>query len=134
LDFTLLQKNIIINIVLAYFIGIVISSIGNLTTDKILKKLIPQKTYSEYLTSSKKDTKIEEFSEINNMYRTIITLHCCIFIIFSIENLTKIFPLLSKIPITLIKYIILIIPILLFIFSYKKQNEYIQKRISETID
>lgn len=123
----LIQKDILIGGFLYYFIGLVISRIGSVIIEPLLSKLnfIKFADYSDFVTYSKVDTKIDILSESNNMYRTIIALILCLL-------LTKLFTWITEISgLTKIwSYIILLIVILiLFLFSYRKQTNYITKRI-----
>lgn len=126
-DYDLVQKDLLIGGFLYYFIGLIISRIGSVIIETILSKLgfIKFAEYSDFVTYSKIDTKIDILSESNNMYRTIISLLLCLL-------LTKLFTWIVKITgLTEIwSYIILLLLLLvLFLFSYRKQTNYITKRI-----
>jgi len=126
-SYSLLQENFIIGVFVYYFIGLVISRFGSLVIEPLLRKLTFLKfaDYKEFVSASKKDEKIELFSEVNNMYRTL----CSMFILLSIlkfyEGLEIQIPILkdwnSCILITLLLF--------MFLFSYRKQTQYITKRI-----
>lgn len=127
-SYNLVIDEVILGAFLYYFIGMIISRIGSLIIEPILKKtsIVKFADYSKYISASKKDDKIELFSEINNMYRTFISMLIILLIIVIYERF------LSMIIINqTIKTIIgLIALILLFIFSYLKQTDYIKKRIN----
>ncbi|MDA9327418.1 hypothetical protein N9Q96_00665 [Flavobacteriaceae bacterium] len=129
-NYDLVQEDNILGAFLYYFIGLIISRFGSLIIGKILQskklKFIKFADYSEFIFASDKDKKIELFSEINNMYRTLISLFCLL--LFSI--------LYQKISDSLnisesLSYILLIISlIVLFVFSYRKQTSFITKRVA----
>lgn len=126
-DYNFIQENDFIGVFLYYFIGMVISRFGSVIIEPILKKIkfLKFSEYNRYVTASKKDIKLELLSEVNNTYRTlnsmIITL-VLFKIFYSIE--TK-FELDSSVSITILTILVFI----LFIFSYRKQTNYITKRI-----
>ena len=126
-DYNLIQKDIITGAFLYYFVGLVISRIGSLFIEPFLKrvKFLKFADYSKFVAASKVDSKIELFSEINNMYRTI----CSMFILLAIVKLYESY--LSEL--TFFKEygigIMIFLILALFIFSYRKQTNYITKRV-----
>ena len=119
--------DIIIDLFVCYFIGLVISRIGSLVIEYLLKKIriIKFSDYKKYIQASKNDEKIELFSEINNMYRTFISLFLCLLLVIGYDSIRDIF-VINK---TLESVILFVVLILLFSLSYKKQTDYISKRI-----
>lgn len=126
-DLNLIQKDLLIGGFLYYFIGLIISRIGSVIIEPILSKtsFIKFADYSDFVTYSKVDTKIDTLSESNNMYRTMISLFLCLL-------LTKLYQWLSGL-IGLSDYtgniILILLILILFLFSYRKQTNYITKRI-----
>ncbi len=125
---SLIQKDIVLGVFLYYFMGLVISRIGSLFIEPILKAtgFVKFADYSEFINASKEDTKIEMLSESNNMYRTF----CSVFLFLLVLKLYEY--ILSRIPAIndWNQEIILSVLLLLFLFSYKKQTKYITKRIT----
>ena len=76
LEKSLIIENNFIGAFLYYFIGMTISRIGSLIIAPIIRwtKLIKYAKYKDYVPASSKDSKIELLSEVNNMYRTFMTL------------------------------------------------------------
>ncbi len=74
--YSFIQQDIIIGLVLYYFIGMIISGFGSVVIEPILKKIkfIKFADYKKYISASKVDEKIELFSEVNNTYRTLISM------------------------------------------------------------
>jgi len=122
------QKNIIIGIFMYYFIGLTISRVGSLIIEPFMKKIkfIKNVEYKYYISASSKDSKIDLLLEINNMYRTLVSL--CVLVV-----LTKACEVLSvrwKISQDSLLLLAIVFLLFLFCFSYRKQTDYIVKRIS----
>ena len=125
--YNLIQKDILVGVFLYYFIGVVISRIGSVVIEPTLKsiKFVKFSKYSDYIVASKSDELIKTLLEVNNMYRTFLALFLCL-------GLIKVFEVLSIKNPTLGSYAVEIITLFLiglFAFSYKKQTNYIFKRV-----
>ena len=128
-NFDLVQENNFLGAVLYYFIGLVISRFGSLIIGKILQskrlKFIKFADYKDYITACDKDNKIELFSEVNNMYRTLISLFCTLLLSVLYELIADWLNISEK-----TSYIMLIIAlIIVFVFSYRKQTGFVVKRV-----
>lgn len=126
-DFNFIQENNLLGAFLYYFIGMVISRFGSVIIEPILKKIkfLKFREYKRYVNASKKDPKIELLSQVNNTYRTLNSM-MIILLFLKIYNILSI-KFEFDIPVSLVVLTILIF--LLFIFSYRKQTNYITKRI-----
>ena len=124
----LLQDSIINGLILYYFIGLVISRFGSIVIEPILKKtsIIKFSDYQNYIKAAKEDPKIELLSESNNTYRTLLSALLILCISAIGVQFVQTYPGLLG----FVKYSILPGLVLLFGFSYKKQTEYIKRRIS----
>lgn len=114
---------------LCYFIGIVISRVGSIIIEPIFKciGIIKYAPYKYFIKAEKEDPKLIQLSETNNMYRTLVSTVLCIYI-FHISN--KIFNHYESL--NEFKFELLIICLLiLFSNSYRKQTEYIRKRVEK---
>ncbi len=128
----LVQKEILAAVFLNYFIGLIISRIGSIVVEPLLKKLsfIKFAEYKDFVQASQKDPKIEILSESNNMYRTFISL-------FLTLGLTMLYSLLVvKHPDIKNWLIALTISgiFTLFLIAYRKQTKYITKRIKSNLE
>ena len=126
--FDLIQENNFIGAFLYYFIGLVISRFGSLVIGSIIQKMtffIKFSDYSKFVLASEKDEKINLFSEVNNMYRTIISLLVLLLLSVGFEKANDIL-CFSNLEALIIIICLLII---LFIFSYRKQTSFIVKRV-----
>lgn len=124
---SLLQENHVIGFFVYYFVGLVVSRFGSLVIEPLLKKLkfVKYSEYKDYVTASRKDPKVELFSEVNNMYRTLCSLFTLVVLLKLYEQLENYWQGLSE-----WNEIILILSLFLtFLLSYKKQTEYINKRV-----
>jgi len=121
------HQNIFIGIFLYYFIGLVISRLGSLVVEPILRKIsfLHFADYNDFVTAAKKDEKLELLSEVNNTYRTLCALFVSILVLRLYELIEGRFPILTEwSPVLLVVFLLFI-----FLFSYRKQTTYITKRI-----
>ena len=130
-SFRLTFDDIIIGAFVYYFYGMVISRIGSLVLEPLLQKtgLICFSPYADFIAASRIDTKLEILSEQNNTYRTLAATFLCLFLLSVIEWT------LNKIP-GVSGYVLKVATMLLlalFIFSYRKQTNYIVKRIEKAV-
>ncbi|MDD3490244.1 MAG: hypothetical protein PHR62_10220 [Paludibacter sp.] len=126
-SYDFVQKDLLIGPFFYYFIGLVISRLGSIFIEPVLKKVKFVKfcDYKKFVSASKQDAKIELFSEVNNMYRTICSMLILILFVKCYEIIELRIPILKE-----YNGIILIgLLFVLFIFSYRKQTNYITKRV-----
>lgn len=124
----IIQSDIVVGVFVYYFLGLIVSRIGSLIIEPLLKKsgFLKFAPYVDFLDASKNDPKIEILSESNNMYRTF----CAVFVLV---GFVKIYDCLSGyLPIlaALAPYILLISLSILFLVAYKKQTNYITQRVA----
>jgi hypothetical protein len=128
LSLDLIVENNFLGAFLYYFIGMVVSRFGSVFIEPLLKKIkfLKFEDYGNYVKASKQDVKVELLSEVNNTYRTIVAM-------FSLLGLMKIYKHLNAscwhIPHEWSYPILLMCLLLLFLFSYRKQTKYINKRV-----
>lgn len=125
--YPLLGEDNILNAFVAYFIGLVVSRFGSLVVEPILRKiqLVKFVDYSEYIAASKKDSKIELFSEINNSYRTLSSMLILTFLLKGWLLIEQTWVSLKAMS----PYLLALSLLIMFLYSYKKQTEYIIKRV-----
>lgn len=124
-NYSIIQENIVVEAFLAYFIGLLISRISSLIIEPILKKVkfVKFTDYKDFVLASENDSKIELLSESNNMYRVFISL----FVVLIIVNIYE--QLLQQILGAYMNFIMFVLLLLLFLFSYRKQTNYITQRV-----
>ncbi len=132
------------NLFVYYFWGLIIGRIGSLIIENLLLKIriknkknktrendIERVPYDEYIKASEKYSFIKILNETNNMYRAMISVFACVLIIKIYEILSiYLVNLFGQIEI-LLEIILLITGMILFIMSYKKQTDYIRKRVKD---
>lgn len=124
-DLSIIQNDLFLAFFVYYFIGSIISRVGSVFLSKWIDKIfkIKKVQYSEYISAESKDSKIDILSEINNMYRTFFSL-------FFILSALSIIPLIHNYNIkSLIISCVFFGLFLLYVFSYKKQTNFIVKRV-----
>ena len=127
-----LPENVVWGTFVCYFIGMLISRIGSVILEPVLKKLnfVEYKNYRDFIKASKKDSKLEILSEQNNVYRTMITM--CI--VIGLTILYEYFLLRFVILQTLNIYVVLLVILTIFLYAYRKQTRYITKRIDKNLN
>lgn len=129
-SFHLVQDDIIHAVFIYYFVGLAVSRVGSFVVSPLLQwtRFLSKEDYKSYTEAEKLDPKIEVLSEQNNTYRTM----CALLLSFGLLVLFEKTIQLLEISSTGQGYIIFITLSLLFLFSYKKQNNYVVKRIKNT--
>lgn len=127
-SYNLVQNDIVIGVFIYYFYGAIISRVGSLILEPVLRKtrVVTFTPYEDFFRALSIDPKLDVLSETNNMYRTICSLLLCITIVFIYGKLEQnnLFIHAST------PFICIIGLFILFILSYKKQTAYIAKRVS----
>lgn len=125
--YSFIQENLIIGAFVYYFIGLVISRFGSLVIEPLLKKVnfVRFAPYADFVSASKKDGKIEILSEVNNMYRTFCSLLILLLLLLGYQALQLHFPILGQWN----PYIVTVLLILMFLLSYRKQTDYVRRRV-----
>ena len=127
LDIVIPFRSIADEFVIYYFIGLVLNRIGSLIVKPVLKKcnFIVEAPYSEYIIAVNKDSKIDILSETNNYFRTLLTGTIILFTVYLYKNLEIIF----KILLSDWRWIILACLVIVFLFAFRKQTDYVRKRV-----
>ena len=130
-SYTLLVDNLAVGAFLYYFYGLVISRLGSLVVEPILKKLriVHFADYSSFVTASHSDQKIDVLSEQNNSYRSLASLFLCLLMLSAIEYLDRVFGI-GHTELLIIAVALLLV---LFVSAYKKQTKYITNRVDAVL-
>ncbi len=123
-----LQNDIVVGVFVYYFFGLVVSRIGSLLVEPLLRKsgLVSFAQYEDFIRAAKADPKIELLSECNNTFRTLCSLMVCVGVVALYDRAGASWPWLeSAAPLILIVGLFV-----LFLLSYRKQTAYITKRIN----
>lgn len=122
------HENLLLAAFLYYFVGMIISRIGSLAVEPLLKKIgfLKFSDYGDFVRASALDAKLETLSEANNTYRTICALIVSLVAVWVYCAGQRVYPILM--PIT--PYLLGAFIFFLFLFSYRKQTAYITRRVS----
>lgn len=133
-DFTIfrfVQEDIIRGVFFYYFLGLVISRLGSLVVEPFFKLVhfVSFAPYWDFVTASSEDEKLTVLCEVINMYRTF----CAMFIVLAFlkvcEQLSYHFSWVQEWKVEFVAFVMFLI----FCFSYKKQCQYIKKRIESNL-
>ena len=110
-----------------YFVGIVNARVSSLIVEPILKKIhwVKFAPYEHYIEAEKKDSKVKTLNEVNNTYRSYIAVMFVTMLAYIYKNFLTVYSFIHKHE-TLFLIIILFI---LFMCSYRKQTNYVRKRV-----
>lgn len=118
-------------VIIFYFSGMVNSRVGSITVEWLLKKagVVEFRSHDAYITAEGKDQKISSLSEINNMYRSVISVS---FIAILLKLYRAIFENNCEFgPVA--EWVLLTALLILFVLSYRKQTRYIVGRIDHIV-
>lgn len=129
-SFNLVQDELFLGLFLYYFIGLILSRIGSLLVEPVLKglKVIDYTPYSDFVLAIKKDSAINELSETNSSYRTYIVSMFVVLIAMPAAWVIDKFSL----PNILVTTLTLVLAAILLAFAYRKQTIFIKKRVEES--
>lgn len=125
------QNDVLLAGFLYYFIGMLISRFGSVILEPILKKIsfVKFEDYKNFVSASKKDNKVELLSEVNNSYRTICSM--C-FLLILVNLYSKYFDDMNKSNQASF-YIVILIILVMFLLAYRKQTNYVVKRVQSNL-
>jgi len=128
--YSFIQENIIVGAFIYYFIGLVVGRFGSLIIEPLLKKIkiLKFSDYKDFISACNKDPKIDTLSETNNMYRTFCSVFVLLLLLKLYAFIESLLPVLKEYKL----YILISLFLIMFIYSYKKQTGYINKRIKST--
>lgn len=125
LEIDFLDYNLLILLFVFYLIGMIISRIGSLIIEPVMVKsrILKRRDYEDFAKAETKDKKIALLSEQSNTYRSLTALFLTVFISFIISSIS------GYKSFCLSYFILAFLGLILFICSFVKQNNYINKRI-----
>jgi len=127
-SFRLLQDDVLTGLLVYYFCGLVVSRIGSLGLEPCLRwcSFVTFAPYKDFVLACQKDAKLEVLSEANNMYRTLCALFLCLGGVAAFDRLAYYFGVSRDIQ----KFMLLTSLLFLFALSYRKQTDYVRRRVS----
>lgn len=126
-SYSLVHDNLLIAVFIYYFLGLIISRVGSLVIEPVLRKVgfLKFAEYSDFVIASKQDKTLAQLSEVNNMYRTLCSMILLFVALVLFDALAIRFPFLS----TIAPYVVIVALLALFLLSYRKQTDYITRRV-----
>lgn len=126
-SFKLLVDDIVVGVFLYYFYGLVVSRVGSLVVEPVLKRitLVRFAPYADFVAASRIDEKLETLSEQNNMYRTLASTFLCLTLLGLADSILARLPTFSDYGVQIGVLLLLA----LFIWSYRKQTKYVAARV-----
>lgn len=130
-EYSFMQDDLLVGAFVYYFIGLIISRIGSILVEPVLKKIrfVKFSPYQDFISASKNDEVISILSEANNMYRTFISLFLCLMLLKGYELIASKLSTLKEWEIVILVTALFI----LFLLSYRKQTAYISKRVQHNL-
>jgi hypothetical protein len=125
--YSFLGYEVVVAAFLYYFIGLVVSRFGSLVVEPLFRftGFVKFYDYKSFIAACKKDPKIELLSEVNNMFRTLCSLFVLLVLLKLYEQLGVRWPLLERFHVI----VLIVLLFVTFAFAYRKQTEYVNKRI-----
>lgn len=125
--FRLLQDDIVTGLLVYYFTGLVVSRIGSLMLEPLMKSchFVTFAPYREFVRACAKDAKLEILSEANNTYRTLAAAFLCLGLVAAGDRVAYWLGVSREAQ----KLIVVGLLFVLFAFAYRKQTAYVRQRV-----
>jgi hypothetical protein len=117
---------------IGYISGMVLSRLGSILIEPWFKywKIITYAPYIDFLKAEQKDNKIKILIEENNMFRTLVTMFILVLLLYTCSLFSVLNTFMHTKWATLVLIVLLL---LLYVLSYRKQTSYIRKRVENVI-
>lgn len=121
-DFDIIEK-----LILFYFVGLVISRIGSIVLEPLFIKwkIVTYAPSKDYIFAEKKDDKLIVLLEMNNLFRTMMTMLFLLLLCFAGRHICRYISITKEVIVVLTLCILFV----LFVLSYRKQTGAIRKRV-----
>ena len=126
--FSFKQQDVVIGAFVYYFIGLVISRVGSLVIEPVLKsvRFVRFAEYKDFVAAARSDMRLEVLSEQNNSYRTLFSTFLLLLMLKVYDRLSTSFPAMTQ-----HQTIVLLAALsVMFLFAYRKQSNYIMRRVA----
>jgi len=126
------ESNLYLMLFGGYFAGMVICRIGSVIIEPWFKwwKIVRYAKYEDFLKAEAKDTKITTLLSESNIFRSFVAMFLVLLVCY-IGCLSPLAKAWLRTPYAII--LILILLLILFTVSYRKQSSYIRKRVEKTV-
>lgn len=127
-EYKVSHDNLLLSAFLYYFIGLTISRISSITVEPFLKriKFVTFRDYKLFVTANQKDSKLDVLVETNNKFRVLLTMILLVLLSKLYYSLNFNF---MKFSADLQQYLLLVFIAIIYLFAYRKQTNYVTKRI-----
>ena len=111
-----------------YFVGIINNRFGSIVVEEVLKfvKIISFVPYKTFVEAERRDSKLTTLSMQNNMFRSFIAVFVLSLIALAHREFSPDCLIRIQLP------VLLVCLIALFIISYRKQTNYVKKRVEKS--
>lgn len=126
------ERNLFLMLLGGYFTGMVISRIGSIIIEPWFKwwKIVRYSQYEDFQKAEVEDAKILTLLSESNMFRTFVAMFLILPVLYGVCLFPSAKVWLRK-PCAII--VILILLLILFTVSYRKQSSYIRKRVDKAV-
>lgn len=117
--------------ILFYFAGMVNSRFSSLVVEPLLKglKIVAFAPYSDFVKAEKQDAKVTVISQENNTYRSYVSVMVLVLLAYLYKMTLANIEVVGNNEIV----ILLVLLMLLFVCSYRKQTNYVRKRVEANL-
>lgn len=126
----LTQGDIVLDVFVYYFVGLMVSRFGSLVIETLLKKIkfLKFSKHEDFIAVSKNDPRLEVLSQENNVYRTFISMFVLLLLSKLYLHIRIVYPHLQNWDF----YILISLLLIMFLYSYRKQTVYIFNKINKS--
>lgn len=128
----LVTDNLLIGFFVYYFMGLIISRLGSIVIAPLLRKtkILKFAKYDDYLKAAEKDPKIDTLSQDNNTYRTLIAATLAFVTVYAVDK--GLLELKTRVSGEVFIVVFSICLTALFVMAYKKQTDFIVRRVKRS--
>lgn len=128
--YDIIAFSMIENFLICYFVGLVISRFGSLVIKEVMKKVgfFVEVNYKDFLAAEKVDSKLTVLNAVNNMFCSFASAMSLLLLAY----LVKYIAIIATIVTNHFGLIVVVLLLVLFLFSVRKQTAFIKKRVENT--
>jgi hypothetical protein len=128
--YDIIAFSMIENFLICYFVGLVISRFGSLVIKEVMKKVgfFVEVKYKDFLAAEKVDPKLTVLNAVNNMFCSFASAMSLLLLAY----LVKYIAIIATIVTNHFGLIVVVLLLVLFLFSIRKQTAFIKKRVENT--
>ena len=128
--YDIIAFSMIENFLICYFVGLVISRFGSLVIKELMKKVgfFVEVNYKDFLVAEKVDPKLTVLNAVNNMFCSFASAMSLLLLAY----LVKYIAIIATIVTNHFGLIVVVLLLVLFLFSIRKQTAFIKKRVENT--